>query len=57
MPRPNRDRVMMSFYIARAGKTAIEKLAAEREQTQADTIRTMLAYSAQHMPKGWKPRS
>jgi hypothetical protein len=56
MPRPNRDRVMMSFYIARSGKAAIEQLAAERGETQADTIRAMLAYAQEKMPKNWQPK-
>ena len=56
MPRPNRDRVMMSFYITRSGKAAIKELAARRGQTQADTIRAMLAYAQQHMPERWNPR-
>jgi hypothetical protein len=56
MPRPNRDRVMVSFYIARSGKAAIAKLAAERGETQADTHRAMLAYALAKMPKGWQPR-
>lgn len=55
MPRPNRDRVMVSFYIARSGKAAIAELAAERGETQADTVRAMLAYAQQRMPRGWKP--
>jgi hypothetical protein len=46
---------MVSFYIARSGKAAIEKLAAKRGETQADTVRAMLAYALRHMPKGWKP--
>jgi len=56
MPRPNRDRVMVSFYIARSGKAAIRELAAERGETQADTFRAMLAYAERRMPKGWKPK-
>lgn len=54
MPRPNRDRVMVSFYIARTVRAAIVKLAADRGQTQADTVRAMLDYSRQHMPPKWK---
>jgi hypothetical protein len=46
---------MVSFYISRAGKAAIAKLAEKRGETQADTFRTMLAYAERHMPKGWKP--
>lgn len=53
--RPNRDRVMVSFYLARSGKAAIEKLAAERGQTKADTYRALLAYAVQHMPRTWEP--
>jgi len=56
MPRPNRDRVMISFYIARSGKAALRELAAERGETQADTLRAMLAYAERRMPKGWKPK-
>lgn len=42
MPRPNRDRVMVSFYISRAGKAAVEEMAAEKGQTKADTYRQLL---------------
>lgn len=56
MPRPNRDRVMFSFYIARTGKAAVEALAADRGETQADTVRAMLAYSLAKMPQGWHPK-
>jgi hypothetical protein len=56
MPRPNRDRVMTSFYISRPGKEFIRELAAERGETQADTVRAMLAYAQQRMPRGWHPR-
>lgn len=55
MPRPNRDRVMVSFYLARSTKAAIAALAAKRDETQSDTLRSMLAYAERHMPKGWKP--
>jgi len=47
---------MVSFYIARAGREAIRALAEKRGETQADTVRAMLAYAQQHMPKGWHPR-
>lgn len=53
--RPNRDRVMVSFYLARSGKAAIKQLAEHRGQTQADTLRAMLAYAQRHMPKNWQP--
>lgn len=46
---------MVSFYLARAGKAAIVDLAVERGQTQADTMRSMLAYAQRHMPKDWQP--
>jgi hypothetical protein len=42
MPRPNKDRVMVSFYISRAGKQAVEELAAVKGQSKADTYRELL---------------
>ena len=42
MPRPNRDRVMVSFYMDQRGKAAVEQLAAERGQSKADTYRELL---------------
>lgn len=51
MPRPNRDRVMVSFYISRDGKAAIEALAAEKGQTKADTYRELLKLGLQHATK------
>lgn len=42
MPRPNKDRVMVSFYISRAGKQAVAELAASNGQTLADTYRELL---------------
>lgn len=56
MPRPNRDRVMVSFYLARSGKAAVVELAEKRGETQADTVRAMLAYSLAHMPAKWQPK-
>jgi hypothetical protein len=46
---------MVSFYLARSGKAAIEKLAVRRKATKADTYRALLAYAVQHMPRDWKP--
>lgn len=40
--RPSRDRVMVSFYLARSGKAAVEELAAANEATKADTYRALL---------------
>jgi hypothetical protein len=34
---------MVSFYMSRAGKEAIRKLAKEHKRTQADVIRALLA--------------
>ena len=56
MPRPNRDRVMVSFYISRAGKLEIEKVAEQRGCSKADAYRAMLAYAQQHMPRNWTPK-
>lgn len=46
---------MMSFYIARGDKAAIEQLADDRGETQADTVRAMLAFAQRRMPPNWKP--
>lgn len=51
VPRPNHDRVMVSFYISRAGKAAIEQLASEKGQTKADTYRELLQLGLQHATK------
>lgn len=56
MPRPNRDRVMVSFYLSRSGKAAIEAVAKQREITKADAYRLMLTYAERHMPAKWEPR-
>jgi len=50
MPKPNRDRVMVSFYISRSGKAAVEALAAEKGQSKADTYRELLRLGLQHSP-------
>lgn len=47
---------MMSFYIARTGKAAIEQLAEQRGESKADTYRALLAYAMQRMPKNWTPK-
>lgn len=51
MPRPNHDRVMVSFYISRSGKAAVEALAVEKGQTKADTYRELLRLGLQHTAK------
>lgn len=51
MPRPSRDRVMVSFYISRTGKAEVEKLAKTRGQTKADTYRELLRVGLQHTTK------
>jgi hypothetical protein len=51
MPKPNRDRVMVSFYISRSGKAAVEALAAEKGQSKADTYRELLRLGLQHTAK------
>lgn len=56
MPRPNRDRVMVSFYLARTDKAAITEIAAQREETTAATMRAMLAYAQTKMPAAWQPK-
>jgi hypothetical protein len=47
---------MFSFYIARSGREAVRRLAEERGETQADTLRAMLAYAQQKMPHDWHPK-
>jgi hypothetical protein len=47
---------MVTFYLARTCKTGIEALAVERGETQADTVRAMLAYAQQRMPRSWHPK-
>jgi hypothetical protein len=42
---------MVSFYISRSGKAAIEALAAEKGQTKADTYRQLLQLGLQHATK------
>jgi hypothetical protein len=55
MPRPNLDRVMVSFYVARTTKATVDKLAARRGEPKAETYRALLTYALREMPKGWKP--
>jgi len=47
---------MVSFYISRAGKAAVEAVAEKRQLSKADTYRLMLAYAQQHMPRNWTPK-
>jgi hypothetical protein len=42
MPRPNRDRVMVSFYLDRDGKAAVEDMAIAEGLTKSDTYRELL---------------
>jgi predicted transcriptional regulator len=51
MPRPNKDRVMVSFYISRNGKLAVEQLAERLGQSKADTYRQLLKIGLQHAPR------
>lgn len=39
---------MVSFYISRTGKQAVQALAAEKGQTLADTYRELLRIGLQH---------
>jgi hypothetical protein len=56
MPRPNKDRIMVSFYISRTGKAAVVELATRTGQTKADTYRELLRLGLQHHPKPRKQR-
>lgn len=42
---------MVSFYISRSGKAAVEALAAEKGQSKADTYRELLRLGLQHSPQ------
>jgi hypothetical protein len=53
MPKPNRDRVRVSVWVARSGVTAIQGLAQRREEPVSETYRTLLRYAMQHMPPNW----
>ena len=48
MARPNKDRVMVSFYVSRTSKQAIEDLADHTGQSKADTYRELLRLGLQH---------
>jgi hypothetical protein len=39
---------MVSFYISRSGKAAVDALAADKGQSKADTYRELLARGLQH---------
>lgn len=41
--------------MSEAGIAAIDKRAAAEVRSRSEMIRLMLAYSEQHMPKGWLP--
>lgn len=41
--RPSKDRVMVSFYLERSLKAAVEALAAQNGKTLADTYREVIA--------------
>ncbi len=55
MPRTGPRRLLIAFKLSEAGREAIDKLATERNANRSETIRVMLAYASQKMPKGWKP--
>jgi hypothetical protein len=48
MARPNKDRVMVSFYVSRTGKQAVDDLADNLGQSKADTYRELLRLGLQH---------
>jgi len=50
MPRPNNDRLRITFFISRRGLTAVDSRTKPGE-TRSDTLRAMLAYAHAHMPK------
>lgn len=51
MPRPNKDRVMVSFYISRTTQATINALAERLGQSKADTYRQLLSDGLKRAPK------
>jgi len=57
MARPNRPpRVTVAVRLAEDGLKKVDELAEREDRTRSEMIRRMLAYAAQHMPKGWQPK-
>lgn len=52
---PPDTRVAISLRLSPGALKLVDKAAAEQRRTRSETIRLMLAYAAQHMPKGWLP--
>lgn len=57
MPRPGPRRPLVAIRLSEAGIEHIDQRAAEEcGGVRSEMIRRMLAFSAQRMPKGWKPK-
>ena len=57
MPRPGPRRPLVAIRLSEQGIAHIDQRAAEEaEGIRSEMIRRMLAYAAQHMPKGWQPK-
>lgn len=49
------QRVQVAIRMKKPALEAIGTRAKAEHRTRSDMIRLMLAYAAQHMPKGWTP--
>lgn len=56
MPRPGPRRPYVAVRLNPDGLAWIDELAAERGINRSETLRLMLAYAQQRMPRTWKPR-
>lgn len=52
MPEP---RVVIQLRVSKTALDLVDKRAEANDQTRAETLRAMLKYAEQHMPKGEKP--
>jgi len=57
MPRPGPRRPLVAIRLSEQGIAHIDQRAKdEADGVRSEMIRRMLAYAAQHMPKGWQPK-
>lgn len=47
------QRVQVAVRLSKAGLAAIDERAKDEARTRSDTIRLMLRYATEKMPKGW----
>lgn len=63
MPRPGPRRPLVAIRLSAEGTSWVDQRAAEEgllkgdgEPNRSEMIRLALAYAAQRMPKGWRPK-